>query len=326
MSYSADSINKQRERNSQIVFASWLGIILNAALAVAKILTGLLDHSFAVLSDGVDSGVDILTSLITLFAARLMMRPPDKRFPYGYGRVDPLATKVLSFFIFFAGIQLITAAGKNLWEVIDASRSGTPQALSITLPHIPAMIVTGISIAVKSFLATYKIRLGRRIRSSMLTADGQNMRLDIITSVVVMFSLIIGNLTGMPIIDAITGILVSIWIIRIAVTIFLETNIELMDGMTDTDVYGDIFSAIEPIQKLYNPHRLRVRRLGHLLLIVMDIEVPPEMTIAEAHAVSLEAEHLIRSRVENVYDIIIHIDPLGLKEEDEKFGISRDEL
>ncbi len=308
-------------RNRLIVNASWVGIGLNAALAVIKLLVGIADGSFAVISDGVDSGVDILTSVITLAAAGLMMRPPDARFPYGYSRVDPLATKVLSFVIFFSGVQLITVAGKNLIFHLSGPGALNPH----DLPGAPAMIVTGISILVKSLLAWYKIGLGKKISSSMLVADGQNMRLDIITSVVVMFSLIIGRVTGLTIIDAITGILVSIWIIRIAVSIFLETNIELMDGMKDTDVYGRILAAVDPIREAHNPHRIRVRKLGHLLLIVMDIEVPPDMSIAEAHIISLEVEERIRSRVDNVYDIIIHIDPLGLEEE-EKYGVSRDTL
>jgi cation diffusion facilitator family transporter len=309
-------------RNRQIILASWIGIGLNALLAVAKIAIGIGDNSFAVISDGVDSGVDILTSVITLLAAGLMMRPPNKQFPYGYSRVDPLATKVLSFFIFFSGIQLITVAGKNLFLLITSGES-VLSAASYELPGMPAMAVTLISVAVKGW---YKIGLGRRIGSAMLVADGQNMRLDIITSVVVLFSLIIGRLTGLAIIDGVTGILVSLWIIRIAISIFLETNIELMDGMQDTGVYQRIFKALEPIAGLSNPHRLRVRKMGHLLLIVMDIEVPPDMSIAEAHGIGLEAERLIRSRVENIYDIIIHFDPLGLDEEDEKFGLSADKL
>jgi cation diffusion facilitator family transporter len=319
-----DSENKH-ERNRQIIVASWIGIGLNAVLAIGKIAVGFADNSFAVISDGVDSGVDILTSVITLLAAGLMMRPPDARFPYGYSRVDPLATKVLSFVIFFSGVQLITSAGRNLIMMISGGQ-GLLGSADIALPGLPAMIVTVVSVLVKSLLAWYKIGLGRRIGSAMLVADGENMRLDIITSVVVLFSLILGRWTGLAIIDAITGILVSIWIIRIAISIFLETNIELMDGMQDTDIYHEIFEALEPIADLSNPHRLRVRKMGHLLLIVMDIEVPPDMSIAAAHSIGLEAERLIRNRVENIYDIIIHFDPLGLDEKDEKFGLSADKL
>lgn len=309
------------QRNRLIIAASWMGIILNALLAAAKITVGLLDNSFAVISDGVDSGLDILTSLITLFAAKLMMRPPDKQFPYGYSRIDPLATKVFSFILFFSGIQLVVTGGKNLIEIFSTGQI----TASGSLPGASALGITIVSIIIKALLAWHKIGLGRRIDSSMLIADGKNMRLDIITSLVVLFSLLLSRLTGLIIIDAITGILVSLWIMRAAVSIFLDTNVELMDGMSDTDVYAQILKAANMVSGLHNPHRIRVRRLGHLLLVVMDIEVAPDMTIAQAHEVSLEAEGLIRQRVDNVYDVIIHIEPLGLKE-DETFGLSSDSL
>ena len=89
-----------------IVTASWVGIVGNGVLALAKLIAGFVSGSVAVLSDGIDSALDILTSMITLIAARITSMPPDVHHPYGHTRAETIATKSLSFVIFFAGAQL----------------------------------------------------------------------------------------------------------------------------------------------------------------------------------------------------------------------------
>ncbi len=94
------------ERSKIIIRASWVGVAGNSILSVLKIIIGLLSGSLAVLADGIDSASDIVTSLITLFTARILSRPPDTKYPYGYSKADTIATKALSFIILFAGAQL----------------------------------------------------------------------------------------------------------------------------------------------------------------------------------------------------------------------------
>ena len=94
-------------RAATIVSASWIGIVGNGVLAVAKLIVGFLSRSAAVVGDGVDSALDVLTSTITLVAARITAKPPDVDHPYGHTRAETIATKSLSFVIFFAGAQLV---------------------------------------------------------------------------------------------------------------------------------------------------------------------------------------------------------------------------
>ena len=89
-------------REQKIIRASWWAIIGNALLAFLKLTAGFISGSFAVIADGIDSVSDIASSLVVLLAARIMARPPNMRFPYGYNKADTVATKVLSFLIFFA--------------------------------------------------------------------------------------------------------------------------------------------------------------------------------------------------------------------------------
>ena len=91
------------KREKKIIRASQVSIAGNATLSLLKIVVGLIAGSLAVVADGVDSASDIITSLITLYTAYIIGRPPDPKFPYGYNKADTIATKVLAFIIFFAG-------------------------------------------------------------------------------------------------------------------------------------------------------------------------------------------------------------------------------
>src|SRR6056297_4283623 len=159
-------INTMTEkRNQQIKFASWVGIIGNSILAVVKIFVGIISGSFAVIGDGIDTTTDILTYFITLVAARIMNKPPDYKFPYGYNRAEAVATKVLSFVIFFAGAQLFFSA---LVRIVKDDPHQVPTLL--------AVYVTVFSILSKIALAIYQLRVGKKINSNMLIANGKNMR------------------------------------------------------------------------------------------------------------------------------------------------------
>jgi cation diffusion facilitator family transporter len=301
------------DRFRRIVLASWIGIVANALLAVLKIVVGAVSGSFAVISDGIDSGNDILTSVVTLFTAYVSRRPPDKRFPYGYARADTLATKLLSFVIFFAGAQLIISTLRH-------ALTDTPQ-----LPSGPLVFyVTGASILVKVALAAYKIRVGRRVHSAMLVADGKNMQNDVIISVAVLIGLAGTHIFKMPIIDSITAVVVSVWIIKVALQIFIQSNVELMDGMQNTAVYQAVFDAVGSVPEAHNPHRTRVRRLGHMYVVILDIEVDPHMDVGTAHEIALETERAIAEQVPRVYDVVVHVEPYGNVEQGERYGLADD--
>jgi cation diffusion facilitator family transporter len=298
------------QRSRSIVRASWIGIIGNGLLSVLKIGAGIAAGSFAVISDGIDSANDIVTSMVTLITARVAARSPTARFPYGYTRADTIATKLLSFVIFFAGAQLIISAVEHIV-------SGDPS----TIPGPLAIYVTLVSIGAKVFLAYYKISVGKLVDSAMLVADGKNMQNDVIISVAVLAGLAGAHLLGMPLLDSITALAVSLWIIRVAFKIFMESNTELMDGLHTTQIYDRVFDAVARIPEAESPHRVRARHVGHLYVIDLDIEVDPQMTVVEAHDIAQRTEDMIRRAVPNVYDVVVHVEPRG-NVEGECFGVS----
>jgi cation diffusion facilitator family transporter len=298
-----------------IIAASWVGIIGNGLLAAAKIAVGFLARSAAVLSDGVDSALDVLSSTVTLIAARIISKPPDLDHPYGHSRAETIATKSLSFVIFFAGAQLAISTVSSL---ITGEGHSIPGRL--------ALWITIASVIGKGALAVYKFRVGRRTGSSMLIADAKNMRSDIIISIAVLLGLLFTYTFNLPILDTITGLIVSIWIMWVAFNIFLETNTELMEGHADPETYQRIFDAVTSIEGVEHPHRARIRSIGGLHIVDLDIEVDGELTVRQAHRISQQAEKRIRSAVDNVYDVLVHVEPIGNVERSERYGLSQRKL
>lgn len=304
-----------KQRSVYIKRASWAGIIGNAGLAVLKIGTGLLSGSLALVGAGLDTVTDVVTSIITLFTAGITEKPPDREHPYGHTRAETIATKTLSFIIFFAGAQLALTTLRNLFG--HEVRS---------LPGLAALVVTGVSVLGKVGLYGYKQRMGKLAESSMLLADARNMLADVFLSLGVLAGLLFTYLFHLPIADPIIALLVSGWIIKNGLEIFFETNAELMDGTADQDLYRQVFDAALDIDGVSNPHRTRIRKLNTLYVIDMDIEVDGGLSVKKGHALAQLVEDRIREHVPRVYDVMVHVEPGGNVEKSERYGLSEESL
>ena len=293
-----------------IKVASLIALVGNLFLSSLKIGFGLYTESLAVLGDGIDSAVDVCIAALSLAIASVISRPADAEHPWGHGRAETVATALLSFTLFFAGAQLILSSASQLFTG-DARPA----------PDIAALVVTLVSIMGKFALACIQRVLGNRADSSMLRANAKNMLADVGISLAVLIGLILSRLTGIGVIDSIAALLVGLWVIKAAIEIFLEANLELMDGSTK-EFYKVVFEAVHSVRGAGNPHRTRMRRVAGLWDIDIDIEVDPALTVREAHTIAEAVEKAIKERVE-VYDIMIHVEPIGDSAEgrDEGYGL-----
>lgn len=295
-----------------MIRTSWISTIGNAVLSVSKIIVGLLAGSLAVLGDGIDSATDVIISVVMIFTARIMSRPPSKKYVFGYEKAESIATKILSLVIFYAGMQMLLSSVESIFS--DEVKE---------IPSAIAIYVTVFSIVGKLLLALYQYKQGKKINSSMLTANAINMRNDVIISSGVLLGLIFTFIFKLPILDSITGLIISLFIIKSSISIFMDSNVELMDGVKDVNIYNKIFEAVEKVPGAGNPHRVRSRMIGNLYNITLDIEVDPQMTLMQAHEIADAVEKSIENSIDNVYDILVHVEPAGKCQTDEKFGIDK---
>lgn len=309
---SAGKMEKETSKEKILLRASWVSTIGNAVLSLLKIAVGIAAGSLAVLGDGIDSATDVVISVVMIFTARLMTRPPSRKYAYGYGKAEGIATKILAMVVFVAGVQMLISS-------IEAIFSDVPREM----PSRLAIYVTLFSIAGKLALAWHQFRQGRRINSPMLTANGRNMRNDVLISAGVLLGLFFTFVLEMPVLDAVTGFVISVFILKTGIEIFMDSTAELMDGVKDETIYNKIFEAVEVVPGVSNPHRVRSRLVNGMYEILLDIEADGEMTLCRAHELAEEVEREIKDRVDNVFDIFVHVEPKGKCHADERFGLDK---
>lgn len=306
------------ERTRIVRTASFAALGGNLLLCVLKITAGLITGSLAVLGDGLDTATDVGIAIMAVLVSFIINKPSNSRYPWGHQRAETIASMTLAFVIMFAGIQLFIAAINRLLAVYRGTALPMPQRIAI--------IVTGISIAGKLILALNQYLLGKKAQSLMILANARNMVNDIVISSSVCIGFLFSIVFHAPYFDPLIALFVSCWIMKSGVTLFIELNVELMDGNTNKRLYEQLFAAVATIPEVKNPHRARIRKMANLWDIDLDIEVDGNMPVNEAHTIAEKTSLAIRESLGNVYDIVIHIEPYNSDRREESYGLSLEDM
>lgn len=304
-------------RAHYIRVAGIIALVGNIILAALKLLMAYLSRSLAILGDGIDSSTDVLIAIVTLVISGIVSQPSDKEHPWGHGRAETTTTLLLAFIIFYAGTQLVI---RGITSIMRQDFSSDVSVLAI--------IAALISIGGKSILALIEFYYGKLADSEMVKANAQNMKSDIILSAGVLVGIAASRLLHQPLLDPIVACLVGLWVIKNAIQIFKQINLELMDGNTDNSLYQKLFAAASSVPGVTNPHRARIRKIAALFDIDLDIEVDPAMTVYDAHELSEQVEDAVRKEIPDVYDIVVHIEPAGSDDHQrkEEYGLKPENL
>jgi cation diffusion facilitator family transporter len=307
----------EEKRIRLIRLAGFTALSGNLVLAITKFILGRVSGSIAVLGDAIDTMTDVAIALMTIIVSRIISRPGDKEHPWGHGRAETTATMALSFLIFFAGSQL---AVSSIHELIDRTYR--------TQVSFYAILAALISICGKSLLTVSQHILGTKSGSTMIKANAQNMKGDIVMSAGVLAGIGAARVFNCPLLDPVTAILVSAWVIKNAAKIFMEMNTELMDGNPDEGIYKIMFDAVMSVKGVSNPHRARIRKIASHWDIDLDIEVDAGMTVHTAHEIANRVEKAVRRAIPDVYDIMVHVEPAGHgnHHDREQFGLKESDV
>lgn len=306
---------ESNNRTQVVRFAALIALVGNILLAVGKLAFAYTSGSLALLGDGIDTSTDVLIAIMALAITSIISQPSDKKHPWGHGRAETVGTVVLAFIILLAGSQLALSALAEL-------RSGQVRPI----PETIVLYVTASSVFGKLLLALSQWKLGKKANSAMILANAKNMTGDIIISASVFLGIGAARIFSLPILDPIIALLVGIWIVKNGLSIFLEQNLELMDGNADDALYHSLFEAVKTVKGAGNPHRARIRKIASAWDIDLDIEVDGSKTVCQAHAIAEKVEKAVRERIPDVYDIMVHVEPAGAGQHPEQYGLCADDL
>lgn len=282
-------------RKSLGYFVAGLSITINIILFVGKYWAGIAIHSIAMQADAWHSLSDTLTSIIVILGFWLSSKPPDKQHPFGHGRAEEIGTLVI-------GTLLAVVAFTFFIRAIERLLQGT----SATFGDI-AIIILLFSVIIKEALAQYAFRIGEKIDSSSIIADGWHHRSDAITSGLIVIGAIVG--THYWWIDGVMAFGVSLLIGHVAFDILKKSIGSMLGEAPDKNIEKKIKGIIHHnFLQVSNVHHLRVHRYGDHVEVTLHIMLPAHMSLGEAHdiAVSIEDELRIQCQIEPT----VHVDPL----------------
>ncbi|MDT8386987.1 MAG: cation diffusion facilitator family transporter [Thiogranum sp.] len=293
----------QSTRYREVRKVTLVGSVLDLLLGVVKILVGWVAHSQALIADGLHSLSDLGTDLVVLYAAKHSHREADEDHPYGHGRIETIATVGL-------GITLTLVAIGIAYEAMLRLNQPELQAR----PGIAALIVAIISVISKEAIYHYTMRTAKRLRSNMLIANAWHSRSDAISSIVVVIG-VAGTMMGYPYLDAVAAIAVAVMIAKIGFDLVRSSARELIDTALEPEVVESIRSEVFKVDGVRALHMLRSRRSGSAALVDLHLQVDPRVSVSEGHQIGDTVRRRLISRIEEVTDVTVHIDPEDDEEE-----------
>ena len=289
--------DKNNIRARETVKVTLIGSVIDLLLGVFKILFGITSQSQALIADGIHSLSDLATDGIVLYAAKHAHTEADEEHPYGHGRFETVATVAL-------GIALLAVA---IGIGIDATfRLFNPEKL--LNPGMGALIVAAISIVSKEAIYHYTMHVARKFKSNMLRANAWHSRSDAISSVVVLVG-VAGSMAGLWYLDAIAAIGVALMIAKIAWDLAWHSIRELVDTALEAERVEAIRQTILDVDGVVSLHVLRTRRMAGEALVDVHIQVAPHISVSEGHYVSETVRARVIKEIEEVADVMVHIDP-----------------
>jgi cation diffusion facilitator family transporter len=274
-----------------------VGAATNSLLAVAQLVIGFLGSSQALVADAMHTFSDLLSDGIAYFAARQSHQAPDAEHPYGHGRFETAATLGIAALLALVGLGIAWTAVQRLF---DPASLVTPEAVTLW--------AAGITILAKEGLYRYAIRMARVLRSEMLRASAWHHRSDAYSSLVV-FAGIGGTLLGLPYLDAVAAAIVGLMIVRIAWQLGSGAVNELVDAGLSEERLDAVRRTILSVGGVRDIHMLRTRLLGGVATADVHILVDPWLSVSEGHMVSLVVEQRLEREIEEISDVVVHIDP-----------------
>ncbi|MCH9736168.1 MAG: cation diffusion facilitator family transporter [Actinomycetia bacterium] len=291
----SDSIDDALESSAAGIRAVKISLVALGVTAMAQIVVVAISGSVALLADTIHNFSDALTAIPLWIAFVLGRRAPTRRYTYGFGRVEDLAG------LFVIAMIALSAAVAGYQSV---NRLFNPVAIE----HLGWVAAAGlVGFIGNELVAIYRIRVGRRIGSAALVADGLHARTDGFTSLAVLLGAG-GVALGFPLADPIIGILITIAILAVLRTAVLDVFRRLLDGV-DPDLVDAAEAALAAEPGVTGVHNVKMRWIGHRLHADAKLDIDPQLSLADAHKVAHAAEHTLTHAVPKLSTALIHAYP-----------------
>jgi len=277
------------------VILIWI-LVLNWAVALAKIFYGWLSRCASMTADGFHSLADGASNIIGLIGIHFAAQPTDKDHPYGHKKYETLFSLVIAALLFIVCFNLIKEGISHLKN---------PVSPRIDLNSFIVMLIT---LGINFWVMSYEYKKGKLLKSDLLVSDSLHTKADIFTSLSVIVGLAVMKSDRYFIIDPIVSIMISIFIAHSAFQIIKESSSVLCDTavILDDKKITDIVLAIKGVKTC---HKIRTRGRIDDIHIDLHVQVSPHMHMDEAHKISYGIEETLKKEIQGVTDVVVHMEP-----------------
>lgn len=291
------------DRTAKVTFVTLVGSVVNIILTVFKIFAGVLGRSTAMIADGIHSLSDLLSDIVVIVFVKISAKGRDKDHDYGHGKFETFATLIISLMLIVVAVNLMSGGINKIRQILDGGE--------VSSPGMIALWAAVASIVLKEILYRYTIIQGRALNSPMMIANAWHHRSDALSSV--------GSLLGIAgaiflgdkfvILDPITGCVISIFILVMAVKMSVPAIKELLDVSLPDDVEEKIEATAKSVKGVVDLHELKTRREGPGIIMEGHLVLDSEISLKEAHDISKKVEESLRKEFGTETQISLHLEP-----------------
>lgn len=262
-----------------------------------------MGKSAAMIADSIHSLSDFATDIVILWGFRIVKKPADKDHDYGHGKFETLVTTITGLSLLGAGAGIFWNGTSKIFLAIKGE--------VIPQPGLIAFAAAVISIVSKEWLYRYTIRVGTKIDSQAIIANAWEHRSDAFASIGAMLgiggAIVLGN--RWHVLDPIAAVIVSLFVVRIAVSIALGSIGELLEESLSAETEKEILQIIRDTPGAKNPHDMKTRKIGNNIAIDIHVKVDKSLSVVQGHDVATRIEERIKKSFGKETFISVHIEP-----------------
>lgn len=290
-------------REKEIYKVTIAGSAVNFLLLVFKFAAGILGHSAAMLADAVHSLSDFVTDVIVIVFVRISNKPQDKGHDYGHGKYETLATAIIGLLLLIVGFGILWNGATSIYTFLRGGK--------LEEPGMVALIAAVVSIVLKEIIYRYTVAKGKKLNSQAVVANAWHHRSDVLSSVGTAVGIGGAILLGehWRVLDPIAAVIVSFFIMKVAVQLLIPCVDELLEKSLPDEVEKEIEQALLSFPGVSEPHHLRTRRIGSYCAIEVHVRMDGQITLEEAHNTATAIERKLKEMFGEGTLINIHVEP-----------------
>lgn len=275
-------------------------LILNIAVALAKLIYGTMTKTASMVADGYHSFSDGTSNIVGLIGIWIASKPPDESHPYGHQKVETLSTIFISMLLFFVSYEISIGAYERFKNPI------TPNI------NVVSFVVMLTTLVINLFVVRYESKKGEELKSSILTSDAKHTQSDVYVSLSVIVSLIAIKL-GFLFVDSLVSVFIAVLILKSGIEILLDAINVLIDGriISSSEIYYKVVAHPEVIYC----HKIRTRGKENQIMIDLHLGINGNQTIKHGHEISHDIENMLMQELDGVSEVIVHLEPAPELEE-----------